>query len=66
MLFERYAGVSAHPMMQVLFAGRGVGVSAYLTVKCASSEGKRMSSEGKRVPSEGKRMPLEGGDARAF
>lgn len=66
MLFERYAGVSAHPMMQVLFAGRGVGVSAYLTVKRASSEGKRMSSEGKRIPSEGKRMPLEGGDARAF
>ena len=66
MLFERYAGVSAHPMMQVLFAGRGVGVSAYLTVRRASSEGKRMSSEGKRVPSEGKRMPLEGGDARAF
>lgn len=66
MLFERNVGVSAHPMMQVLFAGRGVGVSAYLTVKRASSEGKRMSSEGKRVPSEGKRMPLEGGDARAF
>ena len=66
MLFERYAGVSAHPMMQVLFAGRGVGVSADLTVKRASSEGKRMSSEGKRVPSEGKRMSSEGGDARAF
>lgn len=66
MLFERNVGVSAHPMMQVLFAGRGVGVSVYLTVKRASSEGKRMSSEGKRVPSEGKRMSSEGGDARAF
>ena len=59
MLFERNVGVSAHPMMQVLFAGRGVGVSVYLTVK-------RAPSEGKRVPSEGERMSSEGGDARAF
>ena len=66
MLFERNVGVSAHPMMQVLFAGRGVGVSVYLTVKRVPLEGTRMSSEGKRVPSEGKRMSSEGGDARAF
>lgn len=39
MLFERNVGVSAHPMMQVLFAGRGVGVSVYLTVKRMPLEG---------------------------
>ena len=66
MLFERNVGVSAHPMMQVLFAGRGVGVSVYLTVKRVPLEGKRVPSEGKRVPSEGERMSSEGGDARAF